>query len=386
MQVYKTFFRIFRQHTKYVILYLCIFMGVAMLISSHLANEDGKREWEKVGYTFAVVDQDQSELSRGLISYISRRHERIEVEDREQTVTDELYEKNLNCFLRIPKGFGISARTGDGKKKVEMSAIRESVCEKAFQTLVEHYISLVRSYLAEGVDLTETLAEMKKVEDSTLPVTVEERGGDELHGCVYYFFLYLPYILISTCVVGIGPAVMVFQRREIRHRNQCSAYPDIRIHMEIMAAAVTVGIVLCVLYFLLVLLGTGGEVLSYKGFLHSINMISFLPSALGITFLAGLLFKKGSTLTMAANVIGIGLSFLGGVFVPMDYLGEDLEKAAHLLPVYWYETGNNLIDQYAAGDSLNMLWQCMGVELLFGVALVCAGLAYFRSRLRTVAM
>lgn len=382
MQVYRTFFRVFSQHKKWVILYLCIFMGAAVIISSNKADDSGKKNWEVVCYPFVVFDEDHSEVSKGLISYLERDNERVVMKDSAEAVTDELYEDNLVCALRIPEGFGVSIETGKEDKTVEITAMPGSIYDRAFQNLVQDYVSLVRYYLGKGDDLAEALKQTEEMGKTGVPVTVEEKAGDELHGNVYYFFLYLPYVLISICVVGIGPSMMAFQRREIKYRNQCSAYSDIRMNIEILLASVTVGILLCFIYFLLVLLGTGGEVLSFKGFLHSLNMISFLPAALGITFLCGQAFRTISSLTMAANVIGVGTGFLGGVFAPVEFLGERLAKAAHLLPVYWYTYGNRFIDNYVPGKSLNDLWKCMVVQILFGIALFCAGLAWLRSRIQ----
>ena len=382
MQVYKTFFRIFRQHRGFVILYLCIFMGAALIISSNNANEGGKEKWKAVRCPFAVFDEDHSELSEGMIAYIGQGNEKIGIEDSEKSVTDELYEDNVVCVLRIPGGFGDSVEAGKEVLPVEITAAPGSIYSRIFQELVQDYVRLVRYYLAGGADLTEAQGQAEKLAKTEVPVTVKQRSGDELHGSVYYFFIYLPYILISICVAGLGPGIMAFQRKEVKYRSRCSAYSDTRMNIEILLASFTAGLLLCTIYFLLVLLGTGGEALSFRGFLHVLNMLSFLPVALGIAFLAGQVFRTGSTLMMAANVIGLGMSFLGGVFAPVEFLGERLARAVHLLPVYWYTCANRFIDSYVPGTPLQELWQCMGVQLMFGIALFCVSLAWLRSRLQ----
>ena len=74
------------------------------------------------------------------------------------------------------------------------------------------------------------------------------------------------------------------------------------------------------------------------------------------------------------------MSFLCGIFVPLEYLGEGLVKVAHFLPAYWYITSAVEIDSYTAGKELGELWQGLGIQLLFGVAFVCAGLAYSKAK------
>ena len=74
---------------------------------------------------------------------------------------------------------------------------------------------------------------------------------------------------------------------------------------------------------------------------------------------------------MIANLVGLGCSFLCGVFVPLELMGEGVIRVAHFLPPYWYDR---------AGDSLAELFPLLGVELLFGAALVCAGMACRRGK------
>ena len=41
------------------------------------------------------------------------------------------------------------------------------------------------------------------------------------------------------------------------------------------------------------------------------------------------------------------MSFLCGVFVPLDIMGKGVKTVAHFLPVYWYEISNNLLNNSA---------------------------------------
>ena len=70
------------------------------------------------------------------------------------------------------------------------------------------------------------------------------------------------------------------------------------------------------------------------------------------------------------------MSFLTGIFVPLEFLGDGIIKLAHLLPSYWYILGVRLIDNYTEGADLGLLWQYIGIQLLFAVAIIAIGLAY----------
>ena len=64
-----------------------------------------------------------------------------------------------------------------------------------------------------------------------------------------------------------------------------------------------------------------------QGGLHCLNLLAFLMVALGIVFLIGQVMKKAETVSMVSNVIALGMSFLSGVFVPIEFLGDGIIKA-----------------------------------------------------------
>ena len=69
--------------------------------------------------------------------------------------------------------------------------------------------------------------------------------------------------------------------------------------------------------------------------------------------------------------------------MPLEFLGDGIIKAAHFLPSYWYILAVRFIDTYKPGDSLSGLWTPLGIELLFGAALFCVGLAYAKTKERS---
>ena len=83
--------------------------------------------------------------------------------------------------------------------------------------------------------------------------------------------------------------------------------------------------------------------------------------------------------TMISNLVVLGMCFLAGVFVPLEYLSDTLVKAAHFLPVYWYVEAVRRIDAMAEDSmsAVNVLPD-FGMQILFAVTLAAAGAAYAR--------
>ncbi|MCI5731921.1 MAG: ABC transporter permease [Eubacterium sp.] len=379
MQVYKVFFQILNKQKGQIIMYLGIFMGIALAVSSQ-KGKSTEVAFEASSYQFAIFDEDNSSVSKALIQNLETNNERVTIVDSKESIQDELYNRNVYSVLRIPEGFGDSLKDEE-VKKIDITSVPGTVYKETFESLTTQYITVLRGYLAGGFTEEEAIKKAGSVDDSEISVAVEG-GSSTKHSSVYHFFAYVPYILLSLCIVGISPVLVVFHKKDVRDRIQCSSYSLMKTNRELILGTVTAGLLFGVLYFLCSLIGAGGAVISVKGVLACINMFAFLFVALGIVFLLGQVLKKTTAISMVSNVLALGMSFLTGIFVPLEFLGDGIIQFAHFLPSYWYILGVRLIDTYTEGADLTLLWQYVGIQLLFAAAIIAVGLAY--SRIKTV--
>lgn len=381
MTVYKVFFRILYKQKMQVLMYLGIFFGIAVIMSSQ-GEETQTGMFQAQSQKIAVFDEDDSELSRGMAEYLAEGNERVELEDEAETIQDELYNRNIHCVIRIPKGYGESVVNGDVRKP-QITTIPGTLSEQFFINKVSRYSSVAGAYRAGGLDARQIAEKTAAICKEKVSVSLSEGGREEQHGYMYYFFAYFPYIFISISVVGIGSILVVFHKKEVRERNICSCYPLLRTNLELYSGMVIAEIVFCLCYVLVVFLGMkcDAKLFGFQGMLYCLNMLCFMVVTLGIVFLVGQVVKRSTVLSMVSNIVSLGMSFLCGIFVPLEYLGEGLVRAAHFLPAYWYITSADMIDHYAAGQELGGLFRGMGIQLLFGAAFVCVGLAYSKAKM-----
>lgn len=378
MRVYKVFFQILGKQKGQLILYLGIFLGIAMLLSVQELNE-GNLTFEAASYSFVVFDEDDSEASRGLIRYLERNNEKIDIEDNKETIQDELYNRNIHCVLRIPDNFGKTLEGNDALEKLTVLSVPGTIYKQTFETLTTQYITLVRGYLAGGFSLDTALEKAEKMTDQQVSVTVDD-GGSTTHSYLYYLFAYAPYILILLCTIGIVPVFIVFHKDAVKNRIQCSSYSLMRTNGELILGTVTAGLLFGVLFLLLCFALGRSAMLSFRGWLFALNVLSFLFVAMAIVFLLGQILRKNTVISMVSNVLSLGMSFLSGIFVPLEYLGDGIIRLAHFLPTYWYVLGVRFIDSYAGGEPITPLAQYIGIQILFAVALAALGLAYSKAK------
>ena len=115
---------------------------------------------------------------------------------------------------------------------------------------------------------------------------------------------------------------------------------------------------------------------------YLLNSFVMLLSALALAYLVGSLVKSSNALSGIVNILSLGMCFACGVFVEMDLLSSSMRKAAQFLPVYWYETANEILMDYGkiAGDIRNQLMGAIGIQLVFAAAFVCVTLAISKKR------
>lgn len=381
MQVYKVFFQILNKQKGFIIMYLSIFLSISLVVSGQ-AKDSQEKIFEGKQYSFAVFDEDQSAVSKSLVKYLEDNYEKKEIEDDKESIQDALYNRDVACVVRIPKGFGEEVLNGDARGRMDLTVIPGTFYEETFRGMINRYVSMIRSYEQGGFSEEEALKQADEASRQKVTVTMASEGAASQRGMMYYFFLYLPYVMIAICVNAIGTILIIFHRKEVRERNLCSAYSLTKTNMQLFAGAITTMVGLCVIFCLIVIATSGTEIFSVKGGLYCLNMLAFALVSLGLVFFVGQVVKGANALSMCGTVLSLGMSFLCGIFVPLELLGDGLVKAAHFLPAYWYVVAADLADAYQPGDSLEPFLIKLLVQVLFGAAFLSVGLAYSKVKQR----
>ncbi len=115
-----------------------------------------------------------------------------------------------------------------------------------------------------------------------------------------------------------------------------------------------------------------------------LNSFAVMLLSLSIAFLAGILAKEPSMVNMIITPVSLFMSFLGGVFVPLNLLNSTVRKIARFVPVYWYEEVNNKLSGYVEipADIANDIWSGIGIQVLFTLMFISLTLAISRYQIQ----
>lgn len=387
MQVFKLYFKVLKKHMGQMIMYIGIFAGILFGVIIPNAVKNDVANYEDTKCKYAIFDYDNSEASKALSEYLENAHKKVEIaDDDKETIQDELYERNVGCVVRIKEGYGSAFESFDSSKEpdkikeyLEIYAISGVNSTELFEQSINAYSTTLYTYINAGFELSEAVKKADEAEKVSVDVSLPE--GDKVEGisAFTYMLRYLAWIFVAMCVIGIAPVLSIFDKKEIRDRIGCSAYKFGRINIETLLGVLVTGVGICAVYILVALIGMRDDILSFTGLLQICNMFCYMVVALALTFLVSRITSKRDVISVMANVISLGMAFLCGVFVPMEFLSGTVIKLAHFLPAYWYVIAINAIDSYSAGD-LPKIFSYMGIELLFGAAIIVMAVVIYRNK------
>ncbi len=393
MQTYKTFMKIALKNCPSAMLFFVIFMVVCIISASQ--GETSEQEiYKDEEIRFTVFNRDESKLGDAVKEYLSQKNEYVDVEDNDEDIRLSLYYRSVYYILVIPEGFEEAIANGRDMEFMNYK-VTDSAQGYYMDMEVESYMQTLKSYVAAGYDISdavektqETLLEnvevnlLADIQDKETSGNTTTVGSFDSRPSIYYFYQYVPYVFLAIVITALGPIIITFGKKDVRMRINVSAQSFKSYSVQMFLGVVTFGLAIMALFNILAVI-LYGSTLSFASLMcYLILTLSFLMVCLGITYFGGFIFSNSSTMGSFANVVSLGMSFIGGVFVPLELLGDTMKNIARFTPTYWYIQANNAIIGVEKFSDINMneFVKCCGIQLLFAAAFFCVGLAVLKQR------
>ncbi|MBR5387819.1 MAG: ABC transporter permease [Clostridiales bacterium] len=397
MHLFKNFFKLLKNNSTGVIIYAVIFVAMVigvMVAAPAMASEtSGEAYATQTSMNITYVDYDDSELSRGLIDYLSVNNEVTDVSDRSESSIQNLVFFGLSEYhLTIEEGFGNG--TGDIKYLTDME---NSGAIYMIDLAVNNYIQAYKDYEAMGYEPSECAEHAKELVTNTATLNIVEKddgrsstsAGDVVIVFINQFF---PYLALGFMTLGIGHTVIANNNKLIGDRIECSPVNRKKISFSNSLGIATSGVVLWIVFMLInVILGFAKGSDAFREYWWLLMINSFLTTLISCAFASFVTSfdLTSNSLSMVTNIAGLSMAFMSGVFVPQYLLGEGLLNIAKFMPMYWCVYASNMVDASTAYEPDKLL-MCFGIEILFAVAFTMAaafvkssGLGKARSAVKT---
>lgn len=378
MAVFKAYLKITKKNGWMILMYLAIFFSLTVMFQSFVGETEQGYSAQSV--PVGVIDEDGGIMAQSLIDYIGRTNEVKHLSDDEEALQEDLFYRNVDYIVRIPEDFTKKCILGDENLKV--TTVPGTYSGYYVEQQITNFMRFVRSYAGAGFTEQE-MADAMSERDSAEITLVDISGNAGIAPAYSYFYRYLPYLFLSVLGYVMGYILMGVRRGSLPGRMRASAVPIRRQNMEGLTASGLIaaglwGVCTGAVFFMY-----GADFLnSGRAHWYLLNSFVMLLMALSLAHLIGTLVKTSNALSGTVNVVSLGMCFLCGAFVQMDYLSPGVRKAAQFLPIYWYESVNEMLTEYSAiaGDVLTQALGGIGIQLVFAAAFVCVTLVVSRER------
>ena len=370
---FKTFFKISKKYIRSCIIYVSVYI-VLMLIMSSLGSSQTTDKFKASTVDFTVLDEDQTASSQALIDYLSQKHNYVEYEENNlELLQDNLYYENIQYVLTIPEGYEEKLLAGETEHLVSHAMRTDSAAGYFFNEDVNAYFSTLTLYLRGGFSLDEALTKTASTAEEAFSSEVSVISFEQItngFSKIGYYFQYYSYILVTVMLLAMAPILMVFHKKDLAERINCSSLSSRKRGFGIGLGAICYSLLLWLVFMVASLISYGpSKLFTATGFMMILNSLALLVVVVSLTLLIGSFDVEEHGLNLIANTIGLGSSFICGVFVPLWMLSDHVIAFSRFLPFYWYINSNNMLAGFTdEAFSATKYAQGIGIQLLFAVA------------------
>ncbi|MGB4588862.1 MAG: ABC transporter permease [Clostridiaceae bacterium] len=385
MQVFKVSLKILKKNIPSLMIYLIVFLVLSVIFSSVAKEQESEySDFETVKTSVAFFQEESTPLVEAFKNELAKSATFVETKDDYDTIMDALYFRSVTYVIRIPKGFTEKIMNGQDVQ-LEKRTVAGSISNTYTDLAINNYFNTARLYISQEPNLTqEELANKVSLSLAHRTDITVQKGSisNDSFGYGKFFFNYLAYSLVSILITGTSIVMIVWKNQELYRRTEVSPLKRDTINMgKVLALAlftVITWFILVIAYFFL----SGNFAFNTQLLLYIANSFVFAFMALWLSYLIGTLLKSRNAISAASNVLSLGPSFISGVFVPQDLLGQNVLSIAKFTPTYWYVTANNMIDAMTETNSDTIMQIFSNTAVVFGFGVVFLIIALILGRRR----
>lgn len=373
MTVYKYFIKIALKNKGAILTYTIIFFVLTILSGIGVSQKDAKFTGTRLN--IGIIDNSDSELSNGLKNYLEEKNEIVETIDDEEYIKEQIFLEMADAIVIIPEDF--HEKVINKEKSVEIYKDDRKIESMQIQNQVNKFLMFVNATYEEGRfnldDVNTALDEKTNVE--LIDNSVKNTSINEWFKTYYNF---TSYVIVGMYIAIIGLVMADFKDKNISSRMKISSKKFLSFNMEMYLGQLTIAVMIT-LVFILGSIAIKGKYIGEVDFMkYLINIIIFSFTILCLTFFINNFTKNKFIINGISVVLSLGTSFISGVMVPQEILGEKTLALAKFLPNYYFVKINGMTVNSFSDMRFEILMQ-----LLFAVAFLLMGLYFSKTAQRT---
>lgn len=374
---FKSFIKIFKTKIPLIAMYVGIFLMIS-LINTQVGSNNKSTGYVNENIKVAVIDNDNSELSKGLTTFLKENMKAVDIIETEEGMEDALFERVAEYIVIIPENYENDLMAGKNVS-LESKKVPDAYSAVYADNLINQYMTTYKTYYVQYSSEISIGEIINKTNDNMKSHINVEMNNNKASGTnrIENNFNFGAYVILACIIWGVAEVLSTFFRKNIADRINVSPVSNTKKNLSLVCYSL---FYMIIVYFINVIINIAifrGEMINKINIMRLGNMLCLAMVAAGIGFLISTTIKSKGGRAAAINVVALGFSFISGAFVPIEYISDGVIKVAEFLPVYWYIKANRCISEmFESGIDSNMgeLMECIGIQLLFFLAIVSVGM------------
>ncbi len=367
MNIFKTFYKILIKHSASILIYVVIFSVICVIFTS-LGSDNDQTTFKDSHVNIAVFNHDNNEVGNALYNYLDEHEDIIELKEDEDIIRDELFYRNVYYVLIIPEGFSDSLISGNNNVKLQNYKSQDSSQAYLCGNLIDSYLNKLNVYIDAGYSATDAIQLTNKSIDKTVEVSFLNGEKTVEKSSKFYFYQYLPYIFICILIECLGLILITFRKTDLNNRILCSSISLNSKNRQLIMGCISFALLLWMIFMAVGIITGNGDMFSISGLMMMLNSFIFLALSAGLAFFVSYLVNSPNGLNAFSNIFGLGFSFLGGIFVPLEIMSQNVKVLSKFIPTYWYISANNIAETYSNSNTEFIEYcKCIGIEVIFTI-------------------
>ncbi|WP_130805601.1 ABC transporter permease [Senegalia massiliensis] len=367
MIVYKYFLKTALRHKMIILSYALIFFVLSVI--NGIDTENREITFNETKLDIAIVDNSNSDLSRGLKDYLGENNNIVNLKNNIKEIKEQIFLQQIDAAIIIPSDF--EENVMEKQKSLEVIKDDRKISSIQIENEINKYLIFANASKVSGEFKIESINNALK---ENTDVEILEKSSDVNNAAniwFKYYFNFTAYIITAIYIAVMGLIMIEFKDEKLENRTKISSKKFLNYNKEMYLGQVTLGVIITALFVIgsIVLKGQHLEEVNFTKYIVNVSVFSF--AILCLTFLINNLTKSRFVINGLSTVLSLGTSFISGVMVPVEYLSDKVITIAKFFPTYYYIKINNMDI-----SSLSDIRYELIVQILFGVAFLLLGL-YF---------
>lgn len=381
MQVFKAYFKVLKRGALVSIL-ITIAVGIGIFSLFKLAPDDNNKTFEETKPHVTIYDNDNSEFSKQFVSYLKERSTIVKIDNTKDKKLDALFYRKTVYIITIPEGYGKSIDS-NGDLKIETQYLPDAKGGNYGTMLVDNYINTYKAY-SKYTDISESEKYDKINKALSLSSEVKIKGKSTTQfNAKNQFFNCANYIIMTLLISSLTLIASLFNQKDIKRRTDSSTLTLLSYNLQILLGHIVVMLGTWLIVMVMGKMMFDVDWFSKNGLLRCLNIFVFSITTVALAYMISAFVKSYRVISMIGTVLSLGTCFLGGSFVPQQFLSHTCLMTRFINPTFWYVKVNDKLTAISTynSETLTPIFKNMGIQLIFAaVFAVISFILYARKR------